>query len=293
MNAPPAVEVAVPVRRSSRVLAVFAAVAALLGIGLVAPTGSADAASRWAPAGLASIHPGVLTITVNSGCTANFVFFRGEEVFLGQAAHCASLGGVSQLDGCTTPSRPLGTPVRIQGATRPGTLAYSSWLTMQAQHEQDPYACAYNDLALIRIDPADRGRVNPSMPHWGGPTGIAREGLAPLSPIYTVGNSPLRQGLFVLSPKSGLSLGSHPSGWSHSSLTITPGIPGDSGSGLLDQYGRAVGVLSTLQIAPVPASNDWGDMSHELQYARHHGMGNLLLALGTVPFQPDQLPLGL
>jgi hypothetical protein len=294
MGTPPVVEVAVHVRRRSRVLAALVAVASLVGVGvgLAGPATPAQAASRWAPASSATIHPGVLTVTVDSACTANFVFFRGEEVYLGQAAHCASLGGASDIDGCRTPSRPLGTPVRIQGATRPGTLVYSSWVTMQQLREQDRYACAYNDFALVRIDPADRGRVNPSLPHWGGPTGIVRDSLPPLTAIYSVGNSPLRQGLELLAPKVGLSLGNDPSGWSHWGLTLTPGIPGDSGSALLDQYGRAVGVLSTLELAPVPATNDWGDMSHELQYARNHGMGNLLLALGTVPFNPNQLPLG-
>jgi hypothetical protein len=34
------------------------------------------------------------------------------------------------------------------------------------------------------------------------------------------------------------------------------------------------------------------DMSKALAYARTHGMPGLLLALGTVPFNPAQLPLG-
>jgi hypothetical protein len=282
----------VPLRRTSCLVAALALVSSLVGLGLLGAP-SADAASRWAPAGKATIHPGVATVTVDGGCTANFVFFRGEDVYLGQAAHCASLGTADQTDGCRTKTRPVGTPVQIEGATRPGTMVYSSWVAMQQAHEQDPYACAYNDLALVRIDPADRGRVNPSIPHWGGPTGINRNGLAPMAPIYTVGNSPLRQGIFLLSPKSGVSLGTDSSGWSHSSYTVTPGIPGDSGSGAIDGLGRAVGVLSTIQVTPLPGSNDWGDISRELHYARNHGMGNVLLALGTVPFRPAQLPLGL
>jgi hypothetical protein len=292
MIASPAVEEAVPKHRKSRLVAVLALVASLAGLGLAA-AGHADAASRWAPAATATIHPGVQTVTGDGQCTANFVFFRGDEVFLGQAAHCASLGGATDTGGCDTKSLPIGTPVDIEGASRQGVLAYSSWITMQQGNEQDPYACAYNDLALVKIDPADVGRVNPSLPHWGGPTGINRDGLAPLAPIYTVGNSSLRQGIFLLSPKSGVSLGTDESGWSHSSYTVTPGIPGDSGSAAVDGLGRAVGVLSTLQVTPLPGSNDWGDVSRELRYARAHGMGDVLLALGTVPFNPNQLPLGL
>ena len=52
----------------------------------------------------------------------------------------------------------------MTGASRPGTLAYNSWLAMQAKGETNADTCAYNDLALIRIDPADVGTVNPSVP---------------------------------------------------------------------------------------------------------------------------------
>ena len=43
---------------------------------------------------------------------------------------------------------------------------------MQARGETDADTCAYNDLALVKIDPADVGKVNPSIPFWGGPTGL-------------------------------------------------------------------------------------------------------------------------
>ena len=43
---------------------------------------------------------------------------------------------------------------------------------MQANGESDPDTCAYNDLALVKIDPADVGKVNPSVPGFGGPTGV-------------------------------------------------------------------------------------------------------------------------
>jgi hypothetical protein len=130
------------------------------------------------------------------------------------------------------------------------------------------------------------------MPHWGGPTGIHAGSLGSES-VYTIGNSSLRGGLWLLQPHSGGSLGTDESGWSHTTLTITPGIPGDSGSGLLDSHGRAVGVLSTIQYLPLPGSNGWGDLLHELRYAQKHGQAGLLLALGTVPFNPAQLPLGI
>jgi hypothetical protein len=57
------------------------------------------------------------------------------------------------------------------GASRPGTLVYDSWLTMQSLGEADPETCAFNDLALVRIDPADvgRGGARTTLPGGGAP----------------------------------------------------------------------------------------------------------------------------
>lgn len=267
-----------------------AVLAASLSLLAAAPASSAP---TWAPAASASIHPGVMMFTDGAQCTANFVYTEGDTVYLGYAAHCAGTGGATETDGCLAGSLPLGTPVEIDGATRPGTLAYSSWLAMQAAGETDQNACSYNDLALVRLDPADVVRTNPSIPHWGGPVGTNTTGNPALSSIYSYGNSSLRFGITLLSPKSGISLGTSGGGWTHPVYTVTPGIPGDSGSAMLDAQGRASGVLSTLAIAPIPASNNFSDLNLALQYMRTHGGPQATLALGTEPFDPNQLPLGL
>ena len=98
---------------------------------------------------------------------------RRRGTYIGQAAHCAGTGAATDTDGCLATSHPLGTPVEVTGASRPGSLVYSSWLTMQANGESDPDTCAYNDFALVRIDPADVDVVNPSVPGFGGPTVLA------------------------------------------------------------------------------------------------------------------------
>src|SRR4051794_20399190 len=116
------------------------------------------AASAWAPAKTAAVHPGVQVFTEGAQCTSNFVFQEGTVVYLGQAAHCSGTGGQTETDGCTSGSLPIGTPVEVTGASRPGTLAYNSWLAMQGKGEKDADTCEYNDLALIRLDPADTGR---------------------------------------------------------------------------------------------------------------------------------------
>ncbi|HEX2053920.1 MAG TPA: serine protease, partial [Actinomycetota bacterium] len=194
------------------------------------PSGAfADTLPRtWAPASTAAIHPGVQTVTGAGQCTSNFVFFDATDVYLGQAAHCSSTGQATDVDGCTSPSLPLGTSVQVDGASQPGTMVYNSWLTMQESGETDPDTCLYNDFALIRLDPADHSKVNPSIPHWGGPTGINTTGTVANQRVYSYGNSSLRLGLEELSPKVGLSQGDRGGGWSHVVLTFTPGIPGDS-----------------------------------------------------------------
>lgn len=265
----------------------------VLGSALGWATGpAAESAPRWTPASRAAIRPGAVMITDGAQCTAGFVFTRGGEVFLGYAAHCAGLGAPTDTNGCTTPSLPLGTPVQIEGAARPGVLVYSSWLAMQRNRERNASACAGNDFALVKVDPRDVPKVNPTMPFWGGPTGLNRGTLPSGSSVYGYGSSELRLGTTLLSPRSGTSTGTVEGGWRHAAYTISPGIPGDSGSGLLGADGRAAGILSTVNLTPQPLSNYFGDLQRMLAYARVNGMGNTVLALGTVGFRPDRLPLG-
>lgn len=271
---------------------VISACAGLAGVN-VNPADSAPA-PEWAFAATAAIHPGVQVESSAGQCTANFVFYSPTAVYIGQAAHCTSTGGSTSLNGCTTGSLPLGTPVTIGGASKPGVLAYNSWLAMKAAGESDPNTCLYNDLALVRIDPADVGKVNPSIPHWGGPVPAGTSPGTQLGQkVLSYGNSRLRLGLTQLSPKLGLSLGDTGGGWSHTVYTVTPGIPGDSGSAFLDASGRALGVLSTVALAPFVLSNGVGDIRRELAYLQSHGGANIQLAPGTVPFTPDKLPLAL
>jgi hypothetical protein len=61
---------------------------------------------------------------------------------------------------------------------------------------------------------------------------------------------------------------------------------------VLDAAGRAVGVLVTVELAPLVGRNGITDMAKALAYAQSHGMPGLRLATGTVPFNPAQLPLG-
>jgi hypothetical protein len=257
---------------------VLAGVAVLVALA-VAPAG----ASAWAPAATAPIHPGVQVFTNGAQCTANYIFTSGGNTYIGQAAHCSGTGSSTDTNGCTSGSLPIGTPVDVTGANKPGTLAYNSWLTMQANGESDDETCQYNDLALVKLDPADVGNVNPSIPKWGGPTGVGTA--AALDDVYSYGNSELRGGVTQLSPKRGKVVEVSPGGWSYTLYTLTPGIPGDSGSAFLNSTGQALGILSTVELAPLVAANGVGDVGKEIAYARAHGFSDLTLVNGTEPFQ--------
>ena len=264
----------------------FLPVLTLLPAILVATApGTRAATPAWAPASAATIHPGSQTYTNSAQCTANFVYVDGAQVYLGQAAHCSSTGGSSQTDGCTAKSLPLGTAVRIIGARRPAVMVYNSWLTMQALGEKNVDTCAFNDLALLQLDPVDLGSVNPSIPFWGGPVGLNTAGTVAGDPVYFYGHSALLLGQSQLSPRQGQSRGDTGHGWSHVVLVLPPGVPGDSGSGFLDQQGQALGVLSTIDVGTDP-SNGVGDLSRELAYLHAHtGFSRVQLAPGTEPFR--------
>lgn len=280
-------------------VALLAALPVLLAPLLTTSVASPASAAGWAPAATAKIHPGTMMYTRGAQCTANFVYRDGVgRVYVGYAAHCAGTGSSTDTNGCKARSLPLGTRVTFNeggsladGGTvvGRGRLVYSSWLTMQRRQSRNANACAYNDLALVRVRAGDVRKVNPTVPFWGGPTGIDRNGTAAGDRVYTYGNSSLRAGAEPLKPHTGTSLGDDPAdgGWSHPVYTVTPGIPGDSGSGFLNANGKALGVLSTLGLAPLPASNNIGDLAHELAYARRHsGIPGLHLVRGTKAFSP-------
>jgi len=273
---------------------------AVLGTALAtAAPATAVGATAWAPADTAQIHPGTMMYTDGAQCTANFVYTDASaNVYVGYAAHCAGTGSSTDTDGCKTDSLPLGTKVDFTNdgnlasegtIVGHGTLVYSSWITEHKLGTTDANTCAYNDLALVKVDAADVGKVNPSVPFWGGPTGIDTDGTAAGDRVYTYGNSSLRGGVSALSPHTGVSLGDDAAdgGWSHPLYTITPGIPGDSGSGFMSADGKAIGVLSTLGLAPLPASNNIGDLAKELAFAQQNsGISGLQLVNGTEPFSP-------
>jgi hypothetical protein len=262
-----------------RIAVLGVAVAALALVGIPA---------HAAPATGATITPGVLMISpvdehVTSSCTAAFVFAGGDATYLGYAAHCAGASESMGISGCEEPTLPLGTDVTIvgtDGSRASGRLAYTSWRTMQERGESDPLLCLHNDFALVELNPADAGRVDPTVPVVGGPTGLDSDGTVSGEPV--VSYQPLAGATSV---KQGRSLGSGEGGLAHRVETRPPGHPGDSGSGYLDGDGRAFGVLSTL-FTDGSGTNGVTDLAHALEYANvYGGIGQVALVPGTKPFR--------
>lgn len=246
----------------------------------------------WAPARQASITPGVRTETAGALCTANFVFADAAgRVYIGQAAHCDRVEGKdpgSAPSGCKYESHPLGTATSFPAAGVRGELAYSSYLAMQARRETDPQACRENDFALIRLPESALGKVNPSMPLFGGPTGLNTTGVRPGGTVLGWGDSPTRADVAALQPKQEVAVQDIDDGWAHLVYTTNPGIPGDSGGPALDADGAALGSLSSIDTAHAPLSDNLADIARCLAYAQQHsGIEGLHLVAGTEAFQPS------
>jgi len=277
-------------------LALFASMAVAPTTASAQPTGPAFPVWdtwEWADASTATIHPGVQTRVEGGQCTSNFVFVQVEaidgveyltDVLLGYAGHCAA--STTNADECTDVAYPVGHPVEVQGADTIASVAYNASLTMRRIGETDTATCMNNDFGLVRIARADWDDVNPSVPVFGGPVALERGGTDAGELVYSWGNSSLRFGIEQTSPKRGLSLGTGNEGWNHDVFTVTPGIPGDSGSGYMDADGNALGVVSTVEVAPFPASNNVTDLALSMDYviANEPGLANLRLVPGTEPF---------
>lgn len=177
------------------------------------------------------VRPGAEVWSEGGGCTLNFMFrgyvrdpLTGELVeagrFMGTAGHCI----VDQSEQEHVWQAGSG-PEATDGADRRiGEFAYA-------------VNSSTKDFSLIRLDPDVQ--ANPSMCHFGGPTGIHDPTLSPVAPrvIQHFG-----QGLVfgdTVSARSGAGYLSDPN-WTFAG---TGASFGDSGSGVETDDGRAIGVL--------------------------------------------------
>jgi hypothetical protein len=136
------------------------------------------------------------------------------------------------------------------------------------------------------------GKVNPSLPAFGGPTAVDTDGVGAGERVFGYGNSPDRFDLDPLKPLSGVSVGDLADGRAHNAYLVPPVIPGDSGGPYVDGDGSAIGTLIGIQFLPAPPGATLiADLSHALAYANEHGdVGKVELVTGTEPFEARLLP---
>lgn len=237
------------------------------------------------PLGEATIRPGNALGT--GSCTTNFLFLDsdGHTVYIGTAAHCVQQSSGDLLDntntnGCESvvrPHEPETVEVPLEGAQHRAVLAYSSWWTMQAVGEANVATCANNDFALLRLHPDDAAKAHPALLTFGGPTSIAEdEAIGDL--VLTHGATSLRPGIDELDARRGIITAT--SAWSHDTMQITPGLPGDSGSAVIRDDGAAIGILVTVGLSPLP-SNGITDLGRAVDYA--NSVGGMDVQLLTAP----------
>jgi hypothetical protein len=274
------------VRVIRRLIGTVCALCALVGSAVLTPPDAAI--TRTAARISAKITPGALMITSVSAdetsvCTAAFVFRNARATFLSYAAHCAIPAQDKHRSGCDYETLPLGTRVEIRGedgARAYGTLAYSSWRTMQEIGETDDDRCRFNDLALVRIDAEDVASVDPTVPVVGGPTRLDRTPPDRFERVVSYQPYASRPAL-----KAGVSLGARAGGWTHRIDVSPPANLGDSGSGVLDSDGEAFGILATRYLDRL-ATSGVTDLRLALAYAERYGdVGRVDLVPGRAPFR--------
>ena len=155
---------------------------------------------------------------------------RRRHVFIGQAAHCATTGASTDTNGCDARLPAHGAQrSQIDRRQPTGQLVYNSWMTDAGGRARPTRTLLGQRLGPgASIAAADVGQVNPTVPFFGGPTGL---GTAPPRDrrrrLHLRQLVAARRGRSPLSPKRGASPGQLTTAAGPTPSTpVTPGIPG-------------------------------------------------------------------
>jgi len=183
------------------------------------------------------VRPGGRVLTSIGDCTLNFLFRAPDGTrYIGTAGHCVDPGPASNSDSDPDGNGRLervwswgsGPVAKDPDGHRIGEFAYAVL--------QDP-----KDFALIRLDPGVES--NPEMCDFGGPTGINDDISGEPTVLQYFGNG---IGIGTALPaRSAVAMG-----LPNADHVYAAGLalPGDSGSAVISEDGRAVGVLVTVGI---------------------------------------------
>jgi hypothetical protein len=176
------------------------------------------------------VRPGAIVRSDKGQCTFNFLFQGSDgRRYIGTAGHCilrdsatgGDVGEFSWVPGA-------GPEARDSANHRVGEFAYAVL--------KDP-----KDFALVRLDPSVPASAQ--MCHFGGPIGVNRDGPSSLVVLEHFGNG-VGVGT-VLPARTALAVG-----MPDPDHVFAQGaaVPGDSGSGIISDDGRAVGVIVTVGV---------------------------------------------
>ena len=173
------------------------------------------------PTSCGGVRPGAPVESDTGLCTFNFLFTGSDGArYAGTAGHC-----ILPADGERTWSAGSGPEARDGSGARVGEFAYAVL--------RDP-----KDFALIRLDAAVP--ASPEMCHFGGPTGINTSTGPETTVLHHYG-----QGVGVSLAVPGRSAVAQGMPDPDHVFALGGVVPGDSGSGIIDDAGRAVGVIVT------------------------------------------------
>lgn len=238
----------------------------------------APTSSQW-------LRPGVTSETADSACTVNFLFhYKWHRFFVGSAAHCVDGWGPATGEafnpcGASLEGK-IGSKVTLlahDGRSAGGSVAYESWLTMDAVGESGGNVCQGNDFALIELGAKAQAAMHPAGLFFGGPNSMAGGGYGMGTTLYAYGASSLHGNVGIGYPgqdavnrKQGISLGTDNGGYSQHVFYALPGIPGDSGGPAYGPGGEALGVASTITLTPTPGTNRYTVVAKALEYMLEH-----------------------
>lgn len=165
-----------------------------------------------------------------TGCTLNFVFAGSDgSRYIGTAGHCVLVppSGSEPVD--MEMSWPPGEgPAAMTGfGERFGEFAFAAWR---------PYVWPPRDFALIRLDAATQ--VSESLCHWGGPTGLNEDLTDDPTTLRYYGQGVVVSKVVPARTAIATSMMDPLQVWA-----TGVGVPGDSGSAVISEDARAVGVL--------------------------------------------------
>jgi hypothetical protein len=201
-------------------------------IAIMGTAGGATSIAQAAGSTTRPIHPEIAVTVAGITCQAGVALRQGTTVYLGIPASCAGPQPGQVQDGCQQAEAPIGAPATVTGARHRGTLVYNSFTRMQLAGTTNAARCDDDDLALIRLNKADRHLVAGAIPGVNAPTAVSHHGPAAGSTVRLGSGNETAQA-------------STESGWVYN-VRVYGSLPASDVGEPLVQSGHLMGMLTVL-----------------------------------------------